>query len=132
MAKFDIIKEQETNGINYDISNEDVLKKLENWDSQYGIEIGDVTNESVIVMFNSLPSDLEPLAKDIYEFCPDVIEQHFGVMDEMLEMMEETGQELDNETAKLVEGVNFEEENFGMVLLQKSLAATHSVALWWD
>ncbi len=132
MNKFDIIKQQETNGINYEISNEDIIVKLQDWDLQYGIEISDAAHDSVLVTFNSLPMDLESLAKDIYEFCPDIIEQHFGVMDEMIETMEETGQELDEETARFIEGIDFEDENFGMVLLQRSLAATKTVALWWD
>ena len=132
MSKFTVIKEQNTNGANYEITNDDILKKLEHWDSQYGIEISDVAADRVLVTFNSLPTDVEALAKDIYEFCPDVIEQHFGVMDEMVEMMEETGQELDPELAKLIDGVDFEDENFGEILLQKSLLATKSVGLWWD
>jgi hypothetical protein len=132
MSKTDIVKECRTSGVNYNLSNEDILKKLEAWDSQYGIEISDVAHNKMLVTFISLPADLEELAKDIYDFCPDVIEQHFGVMDEMVDMMDETGQELDKETAELVDGVDFEDERFGEILLQKSLAFTKSVSLWWD
>lgn len=132
MSKFDVIKENNTNGANHDISTEDVIKKLEDWDSRYGIEINDVSHDRLIVKFHAMPENVESLAKEIYQFCPDVIDQHFGCMDEMVEMMEEAGRELSPEIAELIEGVDLEGENFGEVLLQKSLKSTMSVALWWD
>jgi hypothetical protein len=33
------IIEQQTNGINYDITTEDLIAKLQQWDRQYGVEI---------------------------------------------------------------------------------------------
>ncbi len=132
MNKFDTIKENGTGGPNYDVSTEDVINKLKQWDSQYGIEISEVSHDQVLVKFNSLPDNLESFAKEIYDFCPDVIDQHFGCMDEMVEMMDETGQELDPGTAELIEGVDLEDEDFGEVLLQKSIKSTQSVSLWWD
>jgi len=62
----------------------------------------------------------------------EVIDQHFGCMDEMVEMMKEAGQELAPDLSELVEGVDLENEDFGEFLLQKSLKSTKSVALWWD
>lgn len=132
MSKFDTIKENGTGGPNYDVSTEDVIKKLKQWDSQYGIEISEVSHDQVLVKFSSLPDNLESFAKEIYDFCPDVIDQHFGCMDEMVEMMEETGQELDPEIAELIEGVDLEDEDSGEVLLQKSIKSKQSVSLWWD
>lgn len=132
MSKFDTIKENGTGGPNYDVSTEDVIKKLKQWDSQYGIEISEVSHDQVLVKFSSLPENLESFAKEVYDFCPDVIDQHFGCMDEMVEMMEETGQEIAPEIAELIEGVDLEDEDFGEVLLQKSIKSTQSVSLWWD
>lgn len=132
MSKFDTLRKNGTGGPNVDVSTEDVIKKLEQWDSQYGIEISDVSHDRVLVKFSSLPDNLESFAKEVYEFCPDVVDQHFGCMDEMVEMMEESGQKIAPEIAELIEGVNLEDENFGEVLLQKSIRSTQSVSLWWD
>lgn len=132
MSKLDAIKENGTSGPNYDVSTEDVIKKLKQWDSQFGIEISEVSHDHVLVEFNSIPDNLKSFAKEVYDFCPDVIDQHFGCMDEMVEMMEETGQEIAPEIADLIEGVDLEDEGFGEVLLQKSIKATQSVSLWWD
>ena len=132
MSKFDLLHENHTNGANYDLDTNAIIARLEAWDAEHGIEISDVGHDRLLVRFLSFPDDIEPLAKDIYQFCPDVIDQHFGCMDEMLEMMDEMGQEPSPDIAELVDGVDFNDENFGLQLLQKSLMTTHSVALWWD
>ncbi len=132
MSKFAAIKSAGTNGVNYDVGNDDIVNKLEAWDAQYGIEVSEISQDSVKVTFNALPDDVAGLAKEIYEFCPDVIDQGFGVMDEMVEMMEESGQPLDPAVAELVEGVDFDDDDFGEVLLQRSLSSTRAVTLWWD
>lgn len=59
---------QQTNGMNYDITTEDVVAKLQQWHSQYGIEIREVARDTVTVIFKQLPEDLGPLAQEIYEF----------------------------------------------------------------
>lgn len=132
MSKFEVLNDKGTNGENYDVSTDTIIEKLKQWDSNYGIEISDVEHNSLFVTFKSLPDDLVILANEIYEFCPDVIDQHFGCMDEMVEMMDETGQELTPEMAQLIEGVDFENEDFGEELLRRSLRSTHAVSLWWD
>lgn len=132
MSKFDEIKERDTNGANYYVSYADILNRLESWDSLYGVVVSDVTRDGLVVGFKSLPSDLDSLVREIYDFCPDVIEQHFGVMDEMIDMMEETGGKLNQEITELVEGVDFGDENFGELLLKKYLRLHKSVSLWWD
>jgi hypothetical protein len=129
-SKFAQVYEKGTNGINYDLSTDDIVAMLERWDALYSIEISDVDNDRLLVQFASLPDDLSDLAKEIYEFCPDVIDQHFGCMDDMVEMMGD--EELPPELADLVEGVDFEDENFGEILLQRALKSSKAVALWWD
>jgi len=73
MSKYGIISDKGTSDANYDISTEDIIKRLKQWDTLYNIEISDVGHDRLTVKFGSLPEDLESLSKDIYEFCPDVI-----------------------------------------------------------
>ncbi len=127
----DIIIHQ-TNGINCDITTEDVIEKLRRWDELYGIEISEVENDRVIVTFSQLPEDLEVLATEIYEFCPDVIDQGYGCMDDMLGMKVQAGLELNEETQQLIQDVDFNDENFGLKILQNALKVDRSVFLWWD
>ncbi len=132
MSQFDIVREEGTNGINYDITNDDIIRQLTAWHDAYGIEISDVGHDRVNVTFQSLPDDLDALAAEIYEFCPDVVDQHFGCMDDMIDQMAEIGQDVSDELAELVDGVDFQDEDFGLTLLKKSLRMTQQVPLWWD
>lgn len=130
--KFAQLYEMQTNGINCDLQTDDICEKLDKWDSLYAIEVTDVEQDRLLVKFASLPDDLSELVDEIDEFCPDVIEQHFGCMDDAVEMMQEHDQEIPDEMAELIAGVDFNDENFGKVLLEKSLRSSKMLALWWD
>lgn len=132
MLNTDQLKAKSTNGDNYEVSNEDVIARLEAWDAKYGIEIADIGHDRVTVTFTSLPEDTGALAEEIYEFCPDTVDQGFGCYDEMIEMAEEMGQELDPKILEFAEGVDFSDENYGVELLARSLKSEKKVALWWD
>lgn len=67
-----------TNGINHDVMHEDVVRKLRDWDRRYGIEIVGASFDWVEVRFRRLPRDLEAFAREVYEFCPDSVEQGVG------------------------------------------------------
>lgn len=126
---------KQTNGINCDIDTEDIVKKLMDWDQRYGIRFENVTHDGLLVHFNRLPGNadaLTALSEEIYNFCPDVIDQGFGCMDDMLDMFDAQGLALDDATRALIAGVDFEDENFGLILLARSLTADQQLQLWWD
>src|SRR5688572_1314962 len=89
------LKAEQTNGCNYRVSNDDVIERLQEWDTKYGIEISDIGGDSVTVHFKTVPDDTGPLAAEIYKFCPDTVSQHFGCFVEMMDTAEEMGRELD-------------------------------------
>ena len=132
MDKYQALRDAGTNGANFDLDTDAVIEHLRGWDTQYGIDLSDVKSDAVVVMFDRPPEDIMALAKDVYAFCPDTVDQHFGCMHEMLEMAEETGDEVPPHLQELAEGVDFEDENYGVQLLGKSLATTKTVHLWWD
>ena len=78
------------------------------------------------------PNEAGPLAREIYAFCPDVVDQGFGCLDELLEMSEETGRAIPPHLQALVEGIDFEDEDFGLEILARDLKARRAVDLWWD
>ena len=47
-------------------------------------------------------------------------------------MMEESGEELTPEMKKLIKGVNFEDEDYGLEILKRELRQKKGVKLWWD
>ena len=90
----------------------------------------DVGNQPTDVL--SLPEPLDQLAREIYDFCPDVIDQGFGCIDDLVAMQARDGQEIAPEWARLIHGVDLQHPDAGLILLQRSLSDTRSVALWWD
>ncbi|MFC5467271.1 DUF4253 domain-containing protein [Cohnella suwonensis] len=85
--QFDILKIQQTNGDNYDIGNEDVIDTLKKWNSRYPFDIIGADFDWVEANFKVLPSDKEikSFAKEIYDFCPDVVEQGAGDIESLIE-----------------------------------------------
>jgi hypothetical protein len=132
MDKYEELRLQKTSGINYDLETEDIIRQLKQWDETYGIDISDVAFDSVFVQFKTLPDDLNLLAEEIYEFCPDTIDQHFGCVADMIGAAEEMEQEIPEDVRQLTDGVDFEDEDYGLELLKRSLKRDKAVALWWD
>lgn len=126
------IKELGTNGCNYDVDNEDILKKIREWHNTLEIEVLEVTHDSVTIHFKTLPADTKRFAQEIYEFCPDTVDQHFGLFDEIFESIEEMGEEIPEETKRLIEGIDFSSHNYGLDLLEKALKIDGRIQLWWD
>ena len=132
MSKFDIISEKGTNGINCDVSTEDIIDKLNAWDSKYGVTISNVEHDRFDLRLDTIPSDIEDFAKEVYSFCPDIIDQGYGCLDEMVEMMEESGQPIPEEVQKQIDGIDFNDENYGLKILQKVVSEEKMLGFWWD
>ena len=81
---FKIIEQIGTNGVNYDVYNQDIIKKLKKYDAQVGFKFVVIDVARIHAYMNKLPDDLSKLTADIYEFCPDVIDQGYGSMEEMI------------------------------------------------
>jgi hypothetical protein len=90
--KFDILRIQQTNGNNYDISNERVISKLKEWYRRYPFIIIGADYDWVEANFEVFPEGkaLKAFAKEIYKFCPDIVEQGSGSINGLIEEMEET------------------------------------------
>ncbi len=132
MDKYQQVREVGTNGDNYDLSTEDLIEQFQYWDAQYGIELSDIEFDTVTVTFNDLPEDLTELAVEIYEFCPDVIDQHFGYMADAIAVAEEFNQALSVEIQVLLKDIDLTDEDYGFELLKRSLELNKAVTLWWD
>ena len=91
--QFDILKVQQTNGDNYDISNEKVISKLKDWHRRYPFIIIGADYDWVELSFCAMPNgkELKRLAKEIDKFCPDIVEQGTGTINGLIEEMKETG-----------------------------------------
>lgn len=132
MDRYEQLREAGTNGINYDVTNEDVIARFKRWETVCRFELSEIGHDRVTVTFETLPDDLDAFAQEIYEFCPDTIDQGLGCVNEMIDACEEMGQEVPENIQRLVEGVDLDDEHYGLVLLRKSLETDKTLPLWWD
>ncbi|OGF64677.1 MAG: hypothetical protein A2Y62_08265 [Candidatus Fischerbacteria bacterium RBG_13_37_8] len=73
--KYEVLRLMQTNGANYDLSTEDVIAKLKEWEARYPFELFGADFDWVEVDLKEVPSDIEAFAHEVHEFCPDVVEQ---------------------------------------------------------
>ena len=132
MGKFDEILALESIGANYDLSSQDIVDKLMEWDKKYGIEIDDFDEESISINFKALPADLDSLVKEIDDLCPDIISQGLDNIGLMMESAKENNEEIPENIIKLIEGIDLEAPNSSFELLKKTLLLDKSIGLWWD
>lgn len=88
---YEIIAEVGTNGANYDIDTIDIITKYKKWDKEFGIRpvgIGTDFCECEIINKNI---GYKELAEEIYEFCPDVVDQGTGSIELLEDEIKQTG-----------------------------------------
>lgn len=81
---FKIIEQFGTNGVNYDIYNPDIIKKLKEWDEQVNFKFVVIDVSRIHAYMNKLPNDISKFSSEVYKFCPDVIDQGYSSMEEMI------------------------------------------------
>ena len=62
-------------GINYDLDHEKVLEVYRRWDAAYGLALVGASQDWIEAEIKRPPSDWLAFAQEVYEFCPDVVDQ---------------------------------------------------------
>lgn len=125
---FTAIREANTEAPNYDLDTDTIIERLTGWQQLCSFRILSAGHDQIEIEFDTLPKDMEAFTQDLYEFCPDLVDQGTECIPDMIEM----GEELPPEMLKLIEGVDFEDQKYGMEILQRQLQQAKSVTLWWD
>jgi hypothetical protein len=76
--QFELVKYMHTNGLNYNVTNEQIIERLRKWNMDSPFKIITADEDRIEADFIQLPKDLNKFASDIYSFCPDVIDQGAG------------------------------------------------------
>lgn len=132
LQAFEKIWKLGTSGINYDVETEDIIQRLMDWSHRFEFEVMEVDHATVALSLKSLPDQLTEFCQEVYEFCPDTIEQGYDCLPEMLEMAEEQGDEVDPSVLDLMRGLDPEEEDFGLKVMERDLLQNMKLTLWWD
>jgi hypothetical protein len=123
-----------TSAPNYDLNPEDVLAKVEEWHDRYGVEVIGAEGDSLDIRFGALPDDLYAFAEELYDFCPDLLDQGMEVMvDEGYEMLSPEQQErVDALTAADTGDEEGRTHRVALRLLAETVGTDPTVRLWWD
>ena len=84
---FEILKWRQTNGINYEIDNQKVIAKLTEWKAKYDFMLLGCGMDWLQVKFISETPNFAEFSKEVYEFCPDAVDQGAGDLEKLAEEM---------------------------------------------
>lgn len=73
--QFDILRVRSTDGINFDITNDSVLKLARIWHDQYGLEFTGAALDWFEARIIRPPADWLAFAQALYAVCPDIVDQ---------------------------------------------------------
>ena len=88
--QFDILRTAQTDGVNYDLDTEAIVKELQSWDREFGIDIWQAETDTVQLRLKTIPKDLASFAQRIHKFCPDVVDQGVGGVRALAKEIEKT------------------------------------------
>lgn len=81
--KFEPLLFEGSNAVNYDINTLQIIERLKLWDSFYGIKLYGVGFDHLSGEFTTKPKNIKKFAKEMYDFCPDIVDQGVGDIDKL-------------------------------------------------
>jgi len=88
--KYEVLKEIQTDGINYDISNDSLRNIIRQLDKKYSLELIGASGDWCEFVIHNEPKDWLEFAKEIYKICPDVVDQGTGSLNSLADEMKKT------------------------------------------
>ena len=88
---YTLMEYAETNGANYGIETEDIIAKLKKWDNEFGIIPVGIGFDFCECHIKNTNIDFKKLAMEVYEFCPDVVDQGTETVEALEEEIKESG-----------------------------------------
>ena len=77
-------------GINYDLDHERVMARYNPWRERYGLKLVGAGGDWIDAEITIPPKDWLAFAKEVYEFCPDIVDQGTGDVEKLAEEMQKT------------------------------------------
>lgn len=87
-SQFDILRIARSDAVNFDMDAEQLIRKLQQYDEQVGIDIFHAETDTIEAMLLRSPDDMQAFAEDVYEFCPDIVDQGLGSVEELAKSLE--------------------------------------------
>ncbi len=80
--QYSILSIRRSSGGNYGVSMDDVVNKLKEWESRCRFHILGAGGAWVALQFEVLPENICAFAEEVYDFCPDTVNQGVGLNNE--------------------------------------------------
>lgn len=84
---FDPLRVMGTNGDNFDIDPDQVIDRVRAWDARFGLRITGAAMDWLEAEFVRPPDDMLAFAHEVYDFCPDVVDQGTQTVEALAEAM---------------------------------------------
>jgi len=88
---YKIMEYAETNGVNHDVETINIIEKCKKWDKEFGIIPIGIGFDYCEFKIKNTNIDFNKLAKEIYDFCPDVVDQGTETIDALEAEIKRTG-----------------------------------------
>lgn len=88
--EFDILRVKQTNGWNCDIGTDDIIARIQEWGARYPMRIVGADSDWVEILLGSDLPNAEEFAQEIYEFCPNVVDQETETVEALAESIKES------------------------------------------
>ena len=90
-SQLDIPKLARTDAVNHGMGTGEIVGKLRQYDEHFGINVVRAETDTIVFDLVGWPRDLAAFARDLYEFCPDVVDQGVGSVEALEEGLDVTG-----------------------------------------
>lgn len=88
--KYQILKQVQTNGINWEIDNDSLINIIKVFDKKYSLDLLGASGDWCEFKINKNPSNWLTLAKEAYKVCPDIVDQGSGDVEKLAKEMEQS------------------------------------------
>jgi len=78
----DMVRLQQSDGANYEISTDDIINRLIEWQKICEFDVIGASRDWVALQFQRLPDNICAFAEEVYAFCPDSVIQGVGLLRE--------------------------------------------------
>jgi hypothetical protein len=89
-SPYDILEVMGTNGGNYNISCSMVIARVKEWYERFGLVLRGAGMDWLEASFEQQPPNMLEFAKEVYEFCPDVVDQGTVTVEALADEMKRT------------------------------------------
>jgi hypothetical protein len=88
---YEIVKYAGTSRANYDVTTDDIISNFKQWNTAFGIRLVSIGFDFCEGEIQDKNLDYKKLAAEVYEFCPDVVDQGTETVERLEKEIKETG-----------------------------------------